>query len=135
MKALNPYIMFNGNAREAMQFYSKCFGGKLEIKDYKEVYELKVDKKDRDKVVHAALYTENAVIMGCDDLRLSKSKPIHNIQLSIDCISESELTKYFFTLSENGDITMPLQDTFWGARFGKVTDQFGVKWMLSYERH
>ncbi|MEQ8358712.1 MAG: VOC family protein [Cytophagales bacterium] len=135
MKTLNPYIMFNGNAREAMGFYSKCFGGKLEIKDYEDVPEMKVDEKDLNKIMHAALITENAVIMACDDLSLGKSKPIRNIQLSIECISESELTRYFFVLAENGDITMPLQDTFWGARFGMVTDQFGVKWMLSYERH
>ena len=58
----------------------------------------------------------------------------NNYHINIDCESEAEIEKLFDALGEDGKITMPLQDTFWGARFGMLTDRFGVNWMFNFEK-
>jgi PhnB protein len=57
----------------------------------------------------------------------------NNFSVSISCESLQEIERMFAALSEKGKVTMPLQDVFWGARFGMLTDQFGINWMLNYE--
>lgn len=134
MLSLNPYLYFDGNAAFAMQFYAKCFGGKLELQAYKEAPEMTIPENYKNKIMHAVLYTENITIMAADVLPENKIDFGNNIHMSINCVSESELTKLFFALSEDGNIIRPLHDTFWGARFGQIKDQFGIDWMLTFER-
>ncbi len=134
MISLSPHLVFDGNARQAIEFYAKCFGGKLEISTYQDSPDKSINEQFKTKVMHSVLYTENATIMAFDQLPGQNLKFGDNIHLSISCLSESELTKFFFSLSENGEITLPLQDTFWGARFGQIKDQFGINWMLSFQR-
>ena len=134
MKALNPYLLFDGNAREAMEFYQDCFGGKLEMMDYESSPEIEIADKHKKLIMHSSLRCEHTTILASDNMPGKKLKKGDNIQISIDCISESELTQFFFSLSEEGEILFPLQDTFWGAKFGQVRDKFGVHWMLSFER-
>ena len=57
----------------------------------------------------------------------------NNFSIAIMCESRQEIEKLFAALSEKGNVTMPLADTFWGAHFGMLTDQFGIPWMFNYE--
>jgi PhnB protein len=57
-----------------------------------------------------------------------------NFSMSVDCKTDEEIEKLFKAMSEGGHITMPLQDTFWGAKFGMCTDKFGVNWMFNHDK-
>ena len=126
--------MFNGNAREAMEFYHKCLGGKLELMTYEDYPDDNLSPEHRKRIMHGILHCEHISIMASDKFPDRNSVPGDNVHLSIDCVSESELTRLFFSLGEGGQITFELQDTFWGARFGQIRDKFGINWMMNYDR-
>lgn len=132
MKALNPYLIFNGNAREAMQFYANVFGGQLHISSASEMPDCPA--ADADKVLHARLEGGPLLLMASDNLSADRFEPGNNIALSLDCSTAEEQARHFAALSEGGSVTMPLQDTFWGAHFGMLTDRFGLHWMLNLDR-
>ena len=131
---LNPYLAFNGNCEEALNFYKECLGGEFEsfnrFKDGpEELAGMKVPEHLMDKVMHMTLRFGDNVIMASDSLEEVPAGG--NITLSIGMDDVEEMNTVFNKLSGGGQITMPLQDTFWGARFGMFTDRFGVKWMFN----
>ena len=129
---LNPYIMFDGNCSEAMNFYKEALNGELEITPYKGS-PIEVPDSYKDKILHARLTFGNAVLMAADGIPGQKSKFGHSIHLSISTKDLAEAELYFNNLVEGGTITMPFDETFWGATFGMLTDKFGVNWMVSCE--
>ena len=132
MTAFNPYLNFDGNAREAMTFYQKCLDAELSVQTFKDV-KMDVPKGAENRVVHARLQKGSAVLMASDTVPGMPYKQGSNFQVNIDCESVQEEDEYFTALSEGGKVTMPLQDTFWNARFGMLTDRFGVNWMFNCE--
>jgi PhnB protein len=134
MKEITPYLTFNGNCREAMTFYNRCFDAELRImafSDAKGQFDFPEEAKDR--VMHARLAKGAAVLMASDTMPGTPLQQGNNFSVSISCESLQEIERVFTALSEKGKVTMPLQDVFWGARFGMLTDQFGINWMLNYE--
>ncbi|HXF90306.1 MAG TPA: VOC family protein [Candidatus Nitrosotenuis sp.] len=137
MKPLTPYLFFNGNCRQAMDFYKQCFGGKLELMTYGQAPDdacpggQPIDAKNKDKIMHSCLTQDEFSLMASDN---PMGAPIvgDNVSLSIQCTSMDEIQKLFTALSDGGQITMPLADTFWGAHFGMLIDKFGIHWMLNY---
>jgi PhnB protein len=131
MKALQPYLFFNGNCREAMEFYANALGGKLNMMPYSQAPQPPAE--DADRIMHA-----NIVTSGGSTLMASDAPPGHpvpegkNFSLSIACDSREEQERIFGRLSEGGVVRQALQDTFWGAHFGMLQDRFGVTWMLSH---
>ena len=122
---INPYIGFNGSCREAMTFYQSCFGGELELRDAGE----------KGKILHAALTVDGAAfIMGSDMMDESGYVKGNNIVLAIGCSSAAGISKLFNDLSTNGKVIKPLKEEFWGAIFGSVEDQHGIKWFLNYDK-
>lgn len=131
---LNPYIMYSGNAEEALNFYKECFNGEItELGRYGES-PMESPRHYKDKILHARFMFSGNLIMVSDGLPGKDIGSDSNIQLSVDVPESDELDRLFNKLSEGGKITMPLQDTFWGARFGMLTDKFGIKWMLNYDK-
>lgn len=132
MKAIIPYIYFKGNAQEALDLYAKAFGGQiLHSQTYSESgQEAKPEMKD--KIMHAALSAGDLMIMVSDGEE-KDIKEGNQVSLSMDFASVEEMEKVFAALSEGANITMPLQDTFWGARFGMLVDKFGISWMLNHD--
>jgi PhnB protein len=136
MKPLTPYLFFAGNAREAMEFYKECFGGKLEVMTYADAPEdacpggTKPTDETRDKVMHACLTTGDLILMASDN---PVGAPVvgDNISISIQPKDIPETERLFNALSEGGEVTMPLADTFWGAHFGMLKDKYGFHWMLN----
>lgn len=137
MKPLTPYLFFDGNCRKAMEFYEHVFGGELEVMTYADAPEDACGgdsatkfAKIQDKVMHACLTKGNFSIMASDN---PMGKPVvgDNVQLSVNLKTIPEVEKLFQALGEGGNITMPLEDTFWGAHFGTLTDKFGIHWMVS----
>jgi PhnB protein len=138
MKAFNVYLVFNGNCRQAMTFYGKSLGGELEIMPFSDGPEKfgfsEFPKEAQDRIMHARLTRGPAVLMASDTMPGMPFAQGNNFSVSVNCESAEEIERLFSALGANGKVTMPLQDAFWGARFGMLTDQFGVNWMFSFEK-
>jgi PhnB protein len=136
MKApqLTPYLAFQGNCREAMQFYQQCLGGTLDIQSFAGTPAAEYVPADaQDGVLHSRLQTESILLLASD----AGSEPIregNNVALSLNCGSEQEIEAYYAKLTAGGTVTMPLGDTFWSAKFAMFTDRFGINWMLNYDK-
>ncbi len=130
MITLNPYLNFNRETKQAMEFYHSVLGGKLDIQTFGESGMPNIPEDEKDLVIHAKLEAGGLVIMASDG---GKDHPIHmgdNVHMSLQG-NEENLTKWFKELSEGGKIDMPLQKQFWGDTFGMFTDKFGVHWMIN----
>jgi PhnB protein len=132
MKTIDAYLTFDGNCRQAMTFYQKALGGELFIQSFADA-KVEAPKGMEGRIMHARLANGAAVLMASDSMPGTTVKPGDNISLALGCESMQEIDKLFAALGEKGKVTMPLQDTFWGARFGMLTDQFGIHWMFNYE--
>ena len=128
MKTIQAYLTFNGNCREAMNFYAEALGGEVSLLTYTEMPDAPAEGGDR--VMHARLTGGSAVLLGSDMPVGRMVQAGENFQLSVECEALEEEERIFQALSAGGTITMPLQDTFWGSHFGMLTDKFGVRWML-----
>jgi PhnB protein len=127
---LNPYLNFNGNARQALEFYTSVFGGKLTLNTYAE-FGAK-DSPDADRIMHGALETDaDYMIMAADISSEMEYHPVSGLSLSISGDDADALHSYWDKLSGSGTTTMPLQKQVWGAEFGMCVDKFGVPWMVN----
>jgi len=133
MKDLKTYLTFDGNCREAMQFYAKCLKGELQLVPFSDVPG-DVPKQAKDRIMHARLARRNAVVMASDTMPGMPFQQGNNFSIAIGCESQQEIEKLFAALGEKGKVTMPLQETFWAARFGMLTDRFGIQWMFNLDK-
>lgn len=128
---LNPYISFQDNAKEAMEFYKTVFGGELVIHKFDE-YSMPHDEDENAKVMHAMLTTANGMIfMGADTPKSMQYDPGSRISMSLSGTDDADLSGYFEKLAAGGTVTMPLEKAPWGDKFGMLTDKFGVQWMVN----
>jgi PhnB protein len=126
---LNPYISYNGQARQALEFYQGVFGGELAINTFGE-YD--ADSPDADKVMHGQLESPSGyTLMVSDTPQGTPYNPGENISISLGGDDTDELRGYFEKLSDGGTVTMPLEKQIWGDEFGMVVDQFGIQWMVN----
>ena len=134
MKYLHAYLTFDGQCEEAFNFYQSVFGGEIAFSGrFKDMpAEYNVPESQHNRVMHTTLAFENGTrLMGSDTLE-GKCSIGNNFSLSIDTESKAEADRLFEQLSEEGEITMPIQNTFWNSYFGTCKDKFGVQWMVSY---
>lgn len=129
MYNLTPYLFFAGRCQEALEFYHKCFGGVVVSKQYFKDAPQVIEGADPDWIMHAEFEAFGLKLMLSDGM-VAKELTGNNVALSLVLDNLDEQARLFDKLSLGGHIMMPLSDTFWGARFGKVEDQFGVRWML-----
>lgn len=135
MTTINSYLTFNGNCREAMKFYKNCLGGKL---SYQTVGESplcdKMPAQMKKRIVHSTLTTENIILMGSDMVNENGLVKGNAVSLMLNCSSDKEIKNSYKKLSQGGEQTHPLEDTFHGAVFGGLTDKYGNHWLLNYNR-
>ena len=134
MEAIVPYLNFHGNAQEALAFYSKALNGKILHQQTFGESPMPSSDAMKDKIMHASFQADKLMIMVSDcppEMALSSGS---NISLSLNFTDGELIDRTFAALSEGGKVTMELQDTFWGARFGMLTDQFGINWMFNYDQ-
>lgn len=127
--ALNAYLFFAGNCREAMEFYRDIFGGTLQVQTYDEVPGETAEAM-KGKVIHASLMGGEVDLMASDSpdsARLGTGK----VSLSLSGTDEQRLRTMFDSLSADGNVNYPLKKEFWGDIFGTLTDRFGVDWMVN----
>lgn len=127
---LNPYISFDGNAREAMTFYQGVFGGTLAVNTFGEYGATEPDVKD--KIMHGMLETDGGLtLMGADTPPGTDHVPGNNIAISLSGEDAEELRRYWEQLSEGGSIAVPLEKQTWGDEFGMCADRFGIAWLVN----
>ena len=125
---LNPYLNFNGNAREALDFYHSVLGGNLNLTTFAE-FGAK-DSPDADRIMHGMLQTDVGTIMAADVTSDMQYQPPAGFSMSLSGDDGDTLRGYWEKLSASGAVTMPLQKQAWGDEFGMCSDRFGVPWMV-----
>ncbi|MBO3742303.1 VOC family protein [Actinoplanes flavus] len=127
---LNPYLAFNGNAREAIEFYQSVFGGDLKIHTFGQFGS--PDPAIADQVMHAQLETPQGYTLMVSDTPPGMSRtPGDNITVSLSGEDADELRKAWEGLSPGGTIGVPLEKQMWGDEFGQLVDRFGIPWMVN----
>lgn len=137
MTQINAYVAFNGRCREAMNFYKECFGGELTLQTVGETpVASQCPAGMQDQVMHSALMAKDQIlVMGSDMVEPDGFVQGNNISLTVNCGSEEEINTFFSKLAEGGKIIRELKTEFWGGTFGALTDKFGIRWMLNYEKN
>jgi PhnB protein len=132
---LNPHLAFNGQCEAAFKFYEQCLGGKIaNMTSYAGTPMTEhVPAEWRNKILHATLTVGDGVLMGADVPPGGYEKP-KGFSVTVQVKDPAEAERIFHALAENGNVTMPIQKTFWSARFGMLADQFGVPWMINCEQ-
>lgn len=134
---LNPYLNFNGTAEKAIKLYERALGAKTEnLMRWSEMPpgEGNVAPEHKNRVMHAHLQVGHGELMVADTLPDRPVKPGDNAHISLNFDDVGDMKKKFDALSSGGQVVMPLQDTFWGAKFGILKDEFGVQWMFNCQK-
>ena len=129
---VNPYLSFNGQCEAAFKFYQECLGpASLSFHKYGgSPMADQVPAEWHDKVMHATLTIAGTALMGADAPPTHFTQPAgFAVSLSMDKPEAAE--RIFQALSKGGKVQMPIQKTFWAARFGMLIDQFGIPWMVN----
>lgn len=134
MKSIDVYLTFDGNCREAMTFYSEALNAPLEMMPGGDMPG--AADTDKNRILHARIHKGGVRLMASDTMSMTpfKLQQGNNFSISVDCESPEEQDRYVAKLQQGGTLTMPLQDTFWGARFGMLTDKFGIQWMFNFDK-
>ncbi|MFI8522670.1 VOC family protein [Streptomyces sp. NPDC085481] len=128
---LNPYISFDGDAKQAMEFYKGVFGGTLNLNTYGDFGDHGAGAPG-DKIMHGMLETTAGfTLMAADSPPGMPYKPGNNISVSVSGEDADELRGYWDKLSGGGTVSVPLEKQMWGDVFGMCTDRFGITWMVN----
>lgn len=130
-----PYIMFEGNATEALAFYAKVLGALKEPKvmRYSEGQGMEIPPGYEDKILHAELSFPGGIIYISDAFPGTPVSFTDSISFNLGPDSKEQLEELFEKLAEGGRVDQPLKEEFWGAVFGSLTDKFGIHWSLNYQ--
>jgi len=125
-----PYLNFDGQAREAFDFYAKAFNGKITMRmTYGESPMAKdMPPETHGRVMHSQLETAGTILMGADGPPGAADDKGY---VNIDVESVDEAERVFKALSEGGQVTVPIAEMFWAHRFGMLTDRYGKAWMVN----
>jgi len=129
---LNPHLVFNGDCEAAFKFYEKSLGGRIGLMMPHQGTPVAnaVPESWRSKILHATLLIGDQVLMGAD-APPGHYAPPQGFFVSLHIDNPAEAKRIFHALSENGKVTMPIQETFWALKFGMLVDRFGTPWMIN----
>ena len=128
---VQSYLYFNGRCEEAIEFYKKTLGAKVEmLMRFKEAPEPGMSPPEAgEKVMHSALRIGDSMVLASDGRCLGKPN-FQGFALSLTAANEAEADRLFNALADGGQVQMPLAKTFFSPSFGMVADRFGVSWMV-----
>lgn len=143
MTTINIYLTFNGNCKAAFDFYRTVFGGHFShVSTFGEMPPQegipKIPEEKKDEIMHIGLpISDETILMGSDNGGewAMELKQGNNFSISIATDSKQKADTYFNKLAEKGQVTMPIEKTFWGDYFGMLTDPFGINWMVSFNEN
>jgi PhnB protein len=125
--------MFSGKAGEALNFYKDALQGEILFKQSYGEAPMPCPDDYKDKIMHATLGFEGSHLMLSDSFPGNEVTMGSNVHLSLSFEDPGKTESVFNRLAQDGNITMPLNETFWAARFGMLTDKFGINWMFNCE--
>lgn len=132
MLGVNPYIAFQGNCRDAIEFYKTALGAEvLFSQTYGESPMSHMGEAAN--IMHCTIKVGESTIMMCDEPRPDTAAGNGNISLAVGLNEPERARQIFDNLAAGGTVSMPLAKTFWAEAFGMVTDKFGIKWMVNCE--
>ena len=136
MTQINSYLTFSGNCREAMEFYKECLGGDLTLQTIGESpLADKLPPQMKESILHSTLTKGTLQLMASDMVAEQGLMKGNAVSLMLNCSSEDEINRFYANLSRGGEATHPLENSFWGALFGDLTDKFGNHWLLHYDKN
>jgi PhnB protein len=129
---MNPHLSFNGNCEEAFRFYAACLGGKVTLLlTYGESpLAAQVPPESHPKILHANFESRGNRLTGADVLAGTYHKP-QGFSILLNLADDGDAERIFGALSRDGDVLIPLQQTFWASRFGECVDRFGTPWTIN----
>ena len=132
MPQFNTYLTFDGNCAEAMRFYEKALGGKLDLMtNGQSPVAGQIPAENNERVMHARLVFEGGTLMASDALIGMGFSGMKGFALTLTYDTASEARRMFDTLGEGGKVGMPFEKTFWAEGFGMLTDRFGTPWIIN----
>jgi PhnB protein len=131
---MTPYLSFKGQCEAAFRFYEQCLGGQVEamFRYAGTPMAEQVPADWQDKVMHGSLTVGDQLLMG-GDVAPDRYEEPRGFSLSLQIKSTADAERIFQQLAEGGRVVMPLEQTFWAARFGMVVDRFGIPWLINCE--
>ena len=132
MNQLNAYLFFDGVCAEAMRFYERTLGGKLDLITHAESPVAgQTPPGSADRIMHARLATDNGSLMASDTMAGQPYDGMHGFSLTLVYPTAADARRIFDALAQGGRVTMPIQKTFWAEAFGMLVDRFGTPWMVN----
>ena len=133
MSQLDAYLFFDGTCAEAMHFYERTLGGKLEMMmTHAESPEgAKASPANANRILHASLVIDGRLLMASDSMADQPYSGMNGFSLSLVYPTVAEAKRIFDALANNGRVNMPMEKTFWVEAFGMLVDRFGTPWMIS----
>jgi PhnB protein len=139
MVTINPYLTFLGNCEEAFNYYKSVFGGEFtsfdRFGDMPPQEGITPTEEQKNQIMHVSLpISKETVLMGSDTGGEWAPNTVvgNNFSLSVNAETKQQADHFFERLSNGGQVTMPIDKTFWGSYFGMCTDKFGINWMVSF---
>jgi PhnB protein len=130
---IQPYLSFEGRAKEAIEFYKSAIGAKVDVimhfKDAPPEMQSQMSPESKDKVMHAAFKVGDTQVLASDG-NCSGKASFSGVSLTLNAANSAEAEKLFGALGNGGQVTMPMSETFFAHRFGMLADKFGVNWMV-----
>ncbi|MBV9558092.1 MAG: VOC family protein [Pseudolabrys sp.] len=129
---ITTYLNFNGRCEEALEFYKKTLGARIEgLMRFKEAPQQGQECKpeNQNKVMHSAFWIGDTMLMATDGMLNGEAVKFDGFTLTISAKDKAEVDRHLSALSEGGAITMPASETFFAERFGMAKDKFGVHWI------
>ena len=134
MSSFNAYLFFDGTAAQAMPFYQRVLGGKLDVMTFAQMpgaEQQTMSAATAARVMHAMLSFDGGQLMASDTMEGQPYEGMKGFSLTINKDTAGEAEQVFAALAEGGQVTMPIAPTFWAERFGMCTDRFGTPWMVN----
>jgi PhnB protein len=132
MQRLNTYLVFDGDCADAMRFYERTLGGKLDMMTHADSpIAAQTPPGSANRIMHARLSFDDATLMASDSMPGDPGGGKKGFSLALVYPTPAEAKRVFDALAQDGQVTMPLQKTFWAEAFGMLVDRFGTPWMIN----
>ncbi|MEH7239146.1 VOC family protein [Bacillus sp. JJ1562] len=135
--SVDVYLVFNGNCREAVEFYAKVFNCEtpkiMTFGQSPQSPEYQLPEEAKDLVMHSRLNIDGSNVMFSDNFPGQPYTVGDNVTLALISKNVNDLKSWYEQLKDGGTVVMELQETFWSKLYGQVTDKFGIQWQINYD--
>ncbi|NRD77917.1 VOC family protein [Bacillus sp. BRMEA1] len=131
---LIPYFVMDGNAKEAIHFYERALGAQVlfsqSFGEMPENPEFPIPAEAKDRISHATIKVGETELMLSDTFPGQPHQSGNQVTICISTDDANKAKEMFNALSDGGQVTMPLQETFFSPAYGSVIDKFGINFQV-----